>query len=141
MYLFQVLYLKKRTIIHFWFTIRVFVPMSDVPLLFWCFLLSVAWLILRYIHILSKNTPDFCFLNVAADLYKNNPRHFLICLTYQLLIFFSCFGLSFSSPFNTYFIICNNSMEKGGDIDPARLDYLMPWSENLPKKCREPRRS
>lgn len=26
------------------------------------------------------------------------------------------------------------------NIDPAKLDYLMPWSENLPEECRKPRR-
>lgn len=28
-----------------------------------------------------------------------------------------------------------------GNIEPAKLDYLMPWSETLPDECRKPRRS
>jgi hypothetical protein len=31
--------------------------------------------------------------------------------------------------------------DKEGNIDPAKLDYLMPWSECLPEECRKPRRS
>ena len=31
--------------------------------------------------------------------------------------------------------------DEKGNIDTARLDYLMPWSESLPEECREPRRS
>ncbi len=31
--------------------------------------------------------------------------------------------------------------DEKGNIDPAKLDYLMPWSESLPEKCRKPRRS
>ena len=31
--------------------------------------------------------------------------------------------------------------DEKGNIDPAELDYLMPWSENLPEECRKPRRS
>jgi hypothetical protein len=31
--------------------------------------------------------------------------------------------------------------DEKGNIDPAELDYLMPWSENLPDECRKPRRS
>lgn len=27
------------------------------------------------------------------------------------------------------------------NIDPAELDYLMPWSESFPEECRKPRRS
>ena len=27
-----------------------------------------------------------------------------------------------------------------GNVDPAKLDYLMPWSESLPEECRKPRR-
>ena len=30
--------------------------------------------------------------------------------------------------------------EKKGNIDPAELDYLMPWSDSLPEECRKPRR-
>lgn len=33
--------------------------------------------------------------------------------------------------------LCDNK----GNIDPAKLDYLMPWSESLPDECRKPRRS
>ena len=28
-----------------------------------------------------------------------------------------------------------------GNIDPIKLDYLMPWSDSLPDKCRKPLRS
>jgi len=28
--------------------------------------------------------------------------------------------------------------DEKGHIDPAKLDYLMPWSESLPEECREP---
>ena len=31
--------------------------------------------------------------------------------------------------------------DEKGTIDPAELDYLMPWSEKLPEECRKPRRS
>lgn len=31
--------------------------------------------------------------------------------------------------------------DEKGNIDPAVLDYLMPWSESLPEECRKPRRS
>jgi hypothetical protein len=31
--------------------------------------------------------------------------------------------------------------DEKGNIDPAELDYLMPWSENLPDECRKPHRS
>lgn len=31
--------------------------------------------------------------------------------------------------------------DEKGNIDPAKLDYLMPWSKVLPEKCRKPRRS
>jgi len=31
--------------------------------------------------------------------------------------------------------------DQKGNIDPAELDYLMPWSESLPEECRKPRRS
>jgi hypothetical protein len=31
--------------------------------------------------------------------------------------------------------------DKKGNIDPAKLDDLMPWSEELPEECRKPRRS
>lgn len=31
--------------------------------------------------------------------------------------------------------------DKKGNIDPADLDYLMPWSKSLPEECRKPRRS
>ena len=27
-----------------------------------------------------------------------------------------------------------------GEIDPAKLDYLLPWSKDLPKECKKPRR-
>ena len=30
--------------------------------------------------------------------------------------------------------------DEKGTIDPAELDYLMPWSDNLPDECRKPRR-
>ena len=30
--------------------------------------------------------------------------------------------------------------DKKGNIDPAELDYLMPWSDNLPEECRKLRR-
>lgn len=30
--------------------------------------------------------------------------------------------------------------DEKGNIDPADLDYLMPWSDNLPEECRRPRR-
>lgn len=30
--------------------------------------------------------------------------------------------------------------DEKGNIDPANLDYLMPWSESLPDECRKPRR-
>ncbi len=30
--------------------------------------------------------------------------------------------------------------DEKGNIDPAKLDYLMPWSESLPEECRKPRR-
>ena len=32
--------------------------------------------------------------------------------------------------------LCDNQ----GNIDPANLDYLMPWAESLPEECRKPRR-
>lgn len=31
--------------------------------------------------------------------------------------------------------------DQKGNIDPAELDYLMPWSDSLPEECRKPRRS
>ena len=31
--------------------------------------------------------------------------------------------------------------DEKGNIDSAKLDYLMPWSESLPEECRKPRRS
>lgn len=31
--------------------------------------------------------------------------------------------------------------DKKGNIEPAKLDYLMPWSEGLPEECKKPRRS
>ena len=31
--------------------------------------------------------------------------------------------------------------DKKGNIDPAKLDQLMPWAEELPEECRKPRRS
>ena len=31
--------------------------------------------------------------------------------------------------------------DKQGNIDPAELDDLMPWSSELPDECRKPRRS
>jgi len=30
--------------------------------------------------------------------------------------------------------------DKKGNIDPAKLDHLMPWAEELPEECRKPRR-
>jgi len=30
--------------------------------------------------------------------------------------------------------------DQKGNIEPAELDYLMPWSDQLPKECRKPRR-
>jgi len=30
--------------------------------------------------------------------------------------------------------------DKKGNIEPADLDYLMPWSDSLPDECRKPRR-
>ena len=30
--------------------------------------------------------------------------------------------------------------DEKGNIDPAKLDHLMPWSDSLPDKCRKPRR-
>lgn len=30
--------------------------------------------------------------------------------------------------------------DEKGNIEPAKLDYLMPWSETLPEECRKPRR-
>jgi len=30
--------------------------------------------------------------------------------------------------------------DEEGNIDPDKLDYLMPWSENLPEECRKPKR-
>lgn len=30
--------------------------------------------------------------------------------------------------------------DEKGNINPAKLDYLMPWSESLPEECRKPRR-
>ena len=34
-------------------------------------------------------------------------------------------------------ILCDEK----GNIEPAKLDYLMPWSDSLPEECRKPRRS
>ena len=31
--------------------------------------------------------------------------------------------------------------DEKGNIEPAKLDYLMPWSDSLPEECRKPRRS
>ena len=31
--------------------------------------------------------------------------------------------------------------DERGNIDPTKLDYLMPWSDSLPDECRKPRRS
>ena len=31
--------------------------------------------------------------------------------------------------------------DKKGNIDPAKLNHLMPWAEELPEECRKPRRS
>ena len=31
--------------------------------------------------------------------------------------------------------------DKKGNIDPAKLDHLMPWAEELPEECWKPRRS
>lgn len=31
--------------------------------------------------------------------------------------------------------------DEKGNIDSAKLEYLMPWSESLPEECRKPRRS
>lgn len=31
--------------------------------------------------------------------------------------------------------------DKKGNIDPAKLDILMPWSTELPEECRKPRHS
>ncbi len=31
--------------------------------------------------------------------------------------------------------------DEKGNIDPVKLDYLMPWSESLPEECGKPRRS
>ena len=31
--------------------------------------------------------------------------------------------------------------DEKGNIKPAKLDYLMPWSDSLPEECRKPRRS
>ena len=30
--------------------------------------------------------------------------------------------------------------DEKGNIDPAKLDHLMPWSDSLPDECRKPRR-
>ena len=30
--------------------------------------------------------------------------------------------------------------DENGNIDPANLDYLMPWSDDLPEECRKIRR-
>lgn len=30
--------------------------------------------------------------------------------------------------------------DESGNIDPAKLDHLMSWSDNLPDECRKPRR-
>lgn len=32
-----------------------------------------------------------------------------------------------------------NHCDDKGNIDPAKLDYLMPWSDSLPEECRKPR--
>ena len=29
--------------------------------------------------------------------------------------------------------------DDNGEIDPEKLDYLLPWAEELPKECRKPR--
>lgn len=31
--------------------------------------------------------------------------------------------------------------DEKGNIDLAKLDYLIPWIESLPEECRKPRRS
>ncbi|MEG0108806.1 MAG: transposase [Lachnospiraceae bacterium] len=31
--------------------------------------------------------------------------------------------------------------DENGNIEPADLDFIMPWSEQLPEECRKPRRS
>lgn len=31
--------------------------------------------------------------------------------------------------------------DEKGNIDPAKLDQLMPWAEELPEECQKPRRS
>ena len=31
--------------------------------------------------------------------------------------------------------------DEKGNIDPAKLDHLMPWAEELHEECRKPRRS
>lgn len=31
--------------------------------------------------------------------------------------------------------------DEKGNIEPADLDYLMPWSDQLPEECKKPRRS
>lgn len=33
-----------------------------------------------------------------------------------------------------------NHCDEKGNIDPAKLEYLMPWSASLPEECRKPRR-
>ncbi|MEQ2573848.1 hypothetical protein [Gallintestinimicrobium propionicum] len=29
--------------------------------------------------------------------------------------------------------------DEKGNIDPAKLNHLMPWAEELPEECRKPR--
>ena len=31
--------------------------------------------------------------------------------------------------------------DEKGNIDPAKLDQLMPWADEFPEECRKPRRS
>lgn len=46
-------------------------------------------------------------------------------------------------PYNYFKYILTESpkhCDEKGNIEPADLDYLMPWSDQLPEECRKPRR-
>jgi hypothetical protein len=47
-------------------------------------------------------------------------------------------------PYNYFKYILTelpNLCDEKRNIDPAKLNYLMPWSKDLPEECRKPRRS
>ena len=65
---------------------------------------------------------------------------FVDCSPFEVLAYFRNAEEVITDTFHILTELPKYCDEKG-NIDPAKLDHLMPWAEELPEECRKPRRS